>query len=156
MEHRVSATVGASPAAVYQLFIDIERWPDLSASTRSVRRLDSGPLRVGSEAVVKQPRLPSARWRVTELDPDRSFVWETRSGGVTTVGDHRVEPDGTGSTITITLRTHGPLAGVVDLLVNGVARRHVAMELEGFRSAAAAAAPPTPPTPPAPPASAAG
>ena len=156
MEHRVSATVGAPPAAVYQLFIDIERWPDLSPSTRSVRRLDSGPLRVGTVAIVKQPRLPSARWRVTELEPDRSFVWETRAGGVTTVGDHRVEPDGSGSKITITLRTHGPLAGVVDLLVSGVARRHVAMELEGFRSAAERAAPPAPSGPPAPPAPSAG
>jgi uncharacterized membrane protein len=159
MEHRVSATVGASPAAVYQLFIDIERWPELSDSTRSVRRLDTGPLRVGSEAILKQPGLPSARWRVTELDPDRAFVWETKNGGVTTIGDHRVEPDGAGSTITITLRTRGPLAPVVDLLVAGAARRHVAMELEGFRAAADAAAPPaagppaappaTPPTPPA-------
>jgi uncharacterized membrane protein len=152
MEHRVSATVSVPPAVVYGLFIDIERWPELSESTRSVRRLDSGPLRVGSEAILKQPSLPSARWRVTELEPDRSFVWETRNGGVTTVGDHRVEPDGPGSKITITLRTHGPLAGVVDLLVAGVARRHVAMELEGFRSAADAAGPPPPAAPPTPPA----
>ena len=147
MEHRVSATVGAPPAVVYRLFIDIERWPELSQSTRSVRRLDSGPLRVGSEAVLKQPRLPSARWRVTELEADRSFVWETTSGGVTTVGDHRVEPNGDGSTITITLRTRGPLAPVADLFVAGLARRHVAMELEGFRSAADAAAPPASPPP---------
>jgi uncharacterized membrane protein len=153
MEHRVSATVGAPPAAVYRLFIDVERWPQLSPSTRAVRRLDSGPIRVGSEAILKQPRLPPARWRVTELSPDRAFVWETRGGGVTTVGDHRVEPDGSGSKITIILRTHGPLAGVVDLLVRGIARRHVAMELEGFRAAADAAAPPVPPAPPAPPAS---
>ena len=144
MELRVTATVSAPPAAVYRLFIDVQRWPQLSPSTRSVRRLDSGPIQVGSEAIVKQPRLPSARWRVTELEPDRAFVWETSSGGVTTVGDHRVEPDGSGSKITIILRTHGPLAALVDPLVRGVARRHVAMELEGFR-AAAAAAPPAPP-----------
>lgn len=145
MELRVTATVGAPPAAVYRLFIDVERWPQLSPSTRSVRRLDSGSIRVGSEAILKQPRLPSARWRVTELEPDRAFVWETRSGGVTTVGDHRVEPDGSGSKITIILRTRGPLAAVVDLLVRGVAGRHVAMELEGFRAAADAAAPPSSP-----------
>jgi len=149
MEYHVTATAGAPPAQVYRLFIDIERWPELTQSVRSVRRLDDGPIRVGSEAVLKQPRLPSARWRVTEMEPDRSFVWETKSGGVTTVGDHRVEPDGPGSKITITLRTHGALAGVADLFVAGLARRHVAMELEGFRAAAAAAAPPAP-APPAP------
>jgi len=149
MEYRVTAITGAPPAQVYRLFTDVQRWPELTKSIRSVRRLDQGPIRVGSEAVVRQPGLPQARWRVTELEPDRSFVWETKNGGVTTVGDHRVEPDGPVSKITITLRTHGPLAGVIDLLMGRLARRHVDLELEGFRSAADTAAPPAPPTPPA-------
>jgi uncharacterized membrane protein len=149
MEHRVTATAGAPPAQVYQLFIDVERWPDLTQSMRSVRRLDDGPIRVGSEAMVSQPRLPSSRWRVTELEPDRRFTWETSAGGVTTVGDHLVEPDGSGSRITLILRMHGPLSGVMGLLMGGIARRYAAMELEGFRSAADTAAPPAPPAPPA-------
>jgi len=152
MEYRVTATAGAPPAQVYRLFIDVERWPELTQSIRSVRRLDEGPIRVGSEAMVSQPRLPSSRWRVTDVEPDRRFTWETSAGGVTTVGDHVVEPDGMGSRITLTLRLHGPLSGVMGLLMGGIARRHVAMELEGFRSAADSSAPPAPPTPPAPPA----
>ena len=139
MEYRVTATAGAPPAQVYRLFIDVERWPELTQSIRSVRRLDSGPIRVGSEAIVKQPGLPQARWRVTEMDPDRSFTWETKNGGVTTVGDHRVEPTATGSTITLTLYIRGPLAGLAALLFGRRAKRSVSMELEGFRAAADAA-----------------
>jgi uncharacterized membrane protein len=142
MEYRVTATAGAPPAQVYRWFIDVERWPELTRSMRSVRRLDGGPIRVGSEAMVRQPRLPSSRWRVTELEPDRRFTWETRAGGVTTVGDHLVEPDGPGSTIILTLRMRGPLSGVMALLMGGIARRYASMELEGFRSAADTAAPP--------------
>ena len=134
---------------MYRLFIDVERWPELTSSMRSVRRLDDDPIRVGSEAMVSQPRLPSSRWRVTELEPDRRFTWETNAGGVTTVGDHLVEPDGSGSRITLTLRLHGPLSGVMGVLMGGIARRYTAMELEGFRSAADTAAPPAPPAPPA-------
>ena len=150
MEYRITATAGAPPAQVYRLFIDVERWPELTQSMRSVRRLDSGPIRVGSEAVVRQPRLPSARWRVTELEPDRRFTWETSAGGVTSVGDHLVEPDGAGSRITLILGMRGPLSGVMGLLMGGLARRYASMELEGFRSAADTAAPPAPPAPPAP------
>ena len=152
MEYRVTATAGASPAQVYRLFIDVERWPELTPSMRSVRRLDDGPIRVGSEATVSQPRLPSARWRVTELTADRRFTWQTSAGGVTTVGDHLVEPDGTGSLITLTVSLRGPLSGVMGLLMGGIARRYAAMELEGFRVAAdavASSAPPGPSTPPA-------
>jgi uncharacterized membrane protein len=145
MEYRVTATAGAPAAQVYRLFIDVERWPELTQSMRSVRRLDGGPIRVGSEATVRQPRLPSSRWRVTELEPDRRFTWETSAGGVTTVADHLVEPNGPGSTITLTLRMHGPLSGVMALLMGGIARRYASMELEGFRSAADTVAPPTPP-----------
>jgi hypothetical protein len=104
---------------------------------------------VGSEAKVSQPRLPAARWRVTELAPDRRFTWQTSAGGVTTVGDHLVEPDGAGSRITLILSLRGPLSGVMGLLMGGIARRYAAMELEGFRVAADAAGPPEPPAPPA-------
>ena len=136
MEYRVTATAGAPPAQVYRLFIDVERWPELTQSMRSVRRLDGGPIQVGSQAMVRQPRLPSSRWRVTALEPDRRFTWETTAGGVTTVGDHRVEPDGAGSRITLTVSMHGPLSGVMGPLMGGIARRYASMELEGFRAAA--------------------
>jgi uncharacterized membrane protein len=141
MKHQVTATVGAPPAEVWRLFADVERWPEMTRSMREVRRMDTGPLRVGSEAIVKQPGLPRARWRVTEIEPDRSFTWETSAGGVTTAGGHLVEPNGRGSKITLTLCQHGPLAGVAGLLLGRRARRYVSMELEGFRAASESASP---------------
>ena len=57
--------------------------------------------------MVKQPGLPRARWRVTEMEPGHSFIWETVSAGVTTVGRHFVTADGQGSQITLTLRLEG-------------------------------------------------
>jgi hypothetical protein len=77
VEHRVTAIAEASAEEVWRLFVDVERWPEMTRSMREVRRVDSGTLRVGSEAIVRQPRLPRARWRVTALEPGRSFTWET-------------------------------------------------------------------------------
>lgn len=134
----MTTTVSAPPEDVWRLFVDVERWPQLSASMREVRRLDTGPLRVGSEAIVRQPRLPRTRWRVTELRPGRSFTWETTAGGMTTAGGHVVEEGAEGSVITLSLHEHGPLAPLMNALIGGLSRRYLSMEMEGFRRAAEA------------------
>lgn len=132
----MTTTVTAPPDEVWRLFTDLDRWPQMNQSITALRRLDSGPLKIGSEAVIRQPPLPPARWRVTELDPGRSFTWETTSPGVTGVGAHLVEADGQGSVITLTLRMHGPLARLVHLLTGKLTQRNLMMELDGFRRAA--------------------
>jgi uncharacterized membrane protein len=136
MEHRVTATVAAPTDAVWRLFIDIERWPEMTASVLEVRRTDSGPVQVGSEAIVRQPGLIRARWRVTEIEPGRSFVWETKVAGVTAVGGHLVEQDGDHAVITLTLRQHGPLAPLLAALTSRMTKKNIALELEGFRRTA--------------------
>jgi uncharacterized membrane protein len=105
----VTTAAAASPEQVWALFVDLERWPQMTGSISAARRVDEGPLHVGSEAIIEQPRLPKARWRVTELEPGHSFTWETSAPGITTVGGHIVDPDGQGSRITLTLRMHGQI-----------------------------------------------
>lgn len=131
----MTTTVSAPPESVWRLFTDLDRWPEMNQSIAELRRLDSGPLKIGTEAVIRQPPLPPARWRVTQLDPGRGFTWETRSPGVTAVGGHLVEPDGQGSVITLTLDLRGPLAPLMRLFAGKLSRRNLTMELEGFRRA---------------------
>jgi uncharacterized membrane protein len=136
MEHHVTTAADASPAQVWALFVDMERWPEMTKSISAARRVDEGPLHVGSEATIEQPRLPKACWRVTELEPGHSFTWETSARGLTTVGGHIVDADGLGSRITLTLRMHGPLARMLYALTSRLSRRYLTMEMEGFRRAA--------------------
>jgi uncharacterized membrane protein len=136
MERLFTTQVDAPTEDVWRLFVDVERWPELTESIREVSRVDSGPLRVGSEALIKQPGLARARWKVTELDPGRSFTWETASAGVTSVGAHVVEPRETGATITLSLRQSGPMARLVGWVLGSRINRYLSMELEGFRRGA--------------------
>jgi carbon monoxide dehydrogenase subunit G len=128
--------VQAPAERVWALTEDIESWPRLTPTMRRVERLDDGPLRVGSTATVTQPRLRPARWRVTELEPPRRFVWETETLGTRIVAGHHVEPAGEGCRNTLTLDVTGRGATVLGGLAGRALRSALATENDGFRRAA--------------------
>jgi hypothetical protein len=113
---------------------DIERWPESTASVTEVRRLDSGPLRRGSRARVKQPKLPVLVWTVTELEPLSQFTWSTTTPEVTTIARHVLTPGpASGVTATLSIERTGLLAWLTDLFYAGMTRRYLTMEIEGLK-----------------------
>jgi carbon monoxide dehydrogenase subunit G len=139
MKFEITVPIRATPAAVWPLLIDVEPWPELTPSMDDVRRLDSGPFRVGSEAAIKQPRLPGMRWRVTAMDPGRSFTWVVKSPGLATAATHTIVETEDGTALTLGIEQTGFLAGVARVLYGGLTRRYVQQEADGFRREAEAA-----------------
>ena len=129
-----SINVNTPPERVWAVLIDIERWPEWTESMKSVERLDSGEFGVGSKAKLKIRRSPSANvWTVTALTPNRSFTWETNSGGVKGVATHVIEPDGNGSKVMLTVDLSGPVAALFGWFVGTPSRQNVEMEAEGLK-----------------------
>jgi hypothetical protein len=90
MHFTISIDIDADADRVWATMIDIERWPEWTASVTSVNRLDSGPFGQDSRARVAQPRLPAAVWQVTRFEPNAAFAWVSKRGGVRTEGFHGV------------------------------------------------------------------
>jgi len=107
--------IAAAPARVWAVMSDIERWHEWTASITSVRRLDDGPMRVGSKAHVKQPKLAGSVFEVTTWTPERGFDWVTRSPGIKGLGRHLIEPCAGGSRVTLSVTFSGPLTGLIAL-----------------------------------------
>jgi uncharacterized protein YndB with AHSA1/START domain len=137
MHTEVTFSVDAPAERVWAILSDVERWPTWTASMQEVRL--EGPLAVGTVARIRQPKLPSTTWTVTEVVPGRSFSWESRARGSLAVGEHEITPTGDSSCdVRLMLDQTGPLGTVVGVLYRGLTRRYVQMEADGLTAAATA------------------
>jgi uncharacterized membrane protein len=125
--------IAAPPAQVWAIMRAIERWHEWTASIRSVERLDGGPIRTGSRARVRQPRLPAAVWEVTDWVEDKGFTWVSRAPGVRVTGDHQVAPHGSGTRATLAIHYEGPLAPILVWFTRAVNDRYLALEAAGLK-----------------------
>ncbi|MCZ7438946.1 SRPBCC family protein [Micromonospora sp. WMMC241] len=126
--------IAADVERVWAVQTDVEHWPEWTPSVTAARRLEPGPLVLGSTARLTQPRLRPAVWRVTEIDPPHAFVWESASPGVRSRGEHRLVPLGDGRTrAELVLTQTGPLAGLVGLFGGATMRRYLRQEADGLR-----------------------
>ena len=140
MSYQHSVTIDAPADIVWANLIDVEHWPQATASIHSVQLLDDRPFGPGSRARVKQPKLPTVVWTVTDFQPQREFTWMVASPGVTTVARHAMAPAGEDSwTVTLSIERHGLLAGLLDLLTDRITRTYVDMEAAGLKRVCEAA-----------------
>lgn len=133
---RVVVDIAAPPERVWPVIRDVERWHEWTASITGVTRLDEGPLRHGSKALVRQPKLPASTFEVTRLEENRGFTWETTSPGLRGAGHHWIESidAGRGSRVTLGVDFSGPLAPIVALFYGGLTQRYIEMEAAGLKT----------------------
>jgi uncharacterized membrane protein len=133
-DFHIDVEIEAAPAVVWAVMRDVERWPEWTPTVTSVRLADSGPLMVGSRAIIHQPKLPPAKWRVTELDDARkTFTWASRGPGVEVIARHWVEARGSGIRATLSLRFSGVLGGLLGQVTHGLNNRYLALEAQGLK-----------------------
>ena len=137
MEARTDIDVAAPPDRVWEVLVDVERWPEWTDSVTSVRPLDPGPLAVGSRVEISQPRIPTGAYTVTALDPGSAFTWEQRQPGSTVSAHHECIPlpDG-GTRVELRVVMGGALGGVVGRLYRRLTERYLAMEAAGLKARA--------------------
>jgi uncharacterized membrane protein len=139
-DFQIEVEIQAPPEVVWAVMRDVEHWPEWTPTVTSIRLLDPGPLRVGSRAIIRQPKLPPAKWRVTELDDEASrFTWISSGPGVRVIARHWVEPCAAGSRATLSLRFSGILAGLFARLTRGLNDRYLALEAKGLKQRSEAA-----------------
>jgi hypothetical protein len=133
MDFDISVDIAAPPDVVWSVMSDPERWHEWTASVRSIRLLDQGPLRIGSRALIRQPRFPPALWKVAELDAGRSFTWQTGAPGMWVYGRHSVAPAPGGSRASLHLHYDGVVGRLLARMTRGITNRYLRLEAAGLK-----------------------
>jgi hypothetical protein len=129
----VSIDIAAPAERVAAVMKDTDRWPEWTPTVNWIRRLDSGDFRVGSRAIISQPKFPPAFWKVTRIEP-LGFVWVSVAPGMRVVAHHYVEPGGPNSRATLSLEFHGLLGPWFGRMTAGINQRYLDLEANGLKN----------------------
>jgi len=129
----IAVDIAAPPARVAAVMLDVERWHEWTASIRRVTILGGGPLAPGKRAFVRQPGVPPAFWKVTELDPMRGFTWTSYAPGLLVVGRHYAEATPGGSRATLSLDYTGFFGPLMARLTLGLNDKYLGLEGAGLK-----------------------
>lgn len=133
MNHEVRIDIDAPAEIVWATLIDVGRWPEWTASVRSVELLDSA-LAPGARVRIRQPKFPPLVWTVTDFEPGTSFAWQTRSPGSDAVARHTVIDNGDRTSAAVLSVTQtGVIGTVVAFGVRPLTKRYVALEAAGLK-----------------------
>jgi len=130
----ISTDIDAPAERAWQVMSDTERWHEWTPSVTSVTRLGGAPFAVGSRVMIRQPKFPPALWKLTAIEPGRSFTWVSVAPGLRVVGHHQVEPTAAGSRATLSLDLQGLFGGVFGRMTKDITERYLAFEARGLKA----------------------
>jgi uncharacterized membrane protein len=130
-----SIEIDAPAQLVWEVFSDVERWPEWTPSVTSLVGRDGTKLAVGKRFSIKQPGLSKLVWRVTDIDPGLSWTWVQRAPGAFASARHDViaQPDGR-TLVRQQLDQRGVLGSLVARLMVNKTKRFLQLEAEGLKS----------------------
>jgi uncharacterized membrane protein len=129
-----SIEIDATASLVWDVFSDVEHWPEWTASVTQLVGLDGPGIAVGKRFQIKQPKLPTLVWEVTDVDPGASWTWVQRSPGGSTIAHHTLTPVSEGRTLVRQALDQQGLAGaIVGRLMRRTTQRYLKMEAQGLK-----------------------
>jgi len=130
-----SVAIDAPASIVWDLYADVERWPEWTASVERIVALDGPGIEIGKRFEIKQPRLPKLVWEVTDVDPGVSWRWQQRSLGATAVATHEVTATDAATTVVHQqIEQRGPIGAATGVLMRRLTKRYLELESQGLKA----------------------
>jgi uncharacterized membrane protein len=129
-----SIEIDAPASVVWDVTVDVERWPEWTESVERVVPLSGPAIEVGKRFKVSQPRMPTLVWEVTDVQPGVSWAWHQRSPGGTTLATHQLEPQGSDRTLVrLRIEQRGPVGRAFGIFTRRMTKRYLDLEARGLK-----------------------
>jgi uncharacterized membrane protein len=130
-----SIEIDAPLRLVWDVFSNVEHWPDWTASVTSLVGQDGSALAVGRGFAIKQPGMQKLTWKVTDIEPGTSWTWVQRSPGVNVIARHYVTArPGGGTLVRQELDQRGFLGALVGRMMVKKTKRFLELEAQGLKA----------------------
>ena len=131
-----SIEIDAPAATVWDVFVDVERWSEWTASIDRIVALDGPGIEVGRRFEIKQPRLPAAgvggdRGRARRVLDLAAAVARRHHAGH--ARGHRPQ-DGGRTLVRQRIDQRGPIGVTVGALMRRLTRRYLDLEGHGLKA----------------------
>ena len=108
MAFTTSVEIDTPHSRVWDILVEVERWPEWTDSMTQIELWDGADFALGTRVRIRQPRLPAVVWTVTEFEPGIRFRWKAPSFGGTILARHSLEPQPSGrTTVVLTTSSRG-------------------------------------------------
>jgi uncharacterized membrane protein len=126
--------IDAPARVVWDVFSDVERWPEWTASVTDLVTLDGPGIAAGKRFEIKQPRMPKLVWEVADVEPGRSWTWVQRSPGGLTKASHDIQALSDRRTrVRQQIEQGGPVGALVGWVIRPITRRYLDWEAAGLK-----------------------
>ena len=130
-----SIEIDAPAQLVWEVFSDVERWPDWTASVTSLVGRDGPTWLSANRFSIKQPGMSKLIWKVTEIDPGLSWTWVQRSpGSLVTARHHVIAQPGGRTLVRQQLEQRGVLGALVGRMMLKKTKRFLELEAQGLKA----------------------
>lgn len=110
----VERSTAASPAALWAVMSDLDRWGERLPTVDAVRALDAGkPAGIDARYEVRQPGFPKAIYTITDWRPDSGFTWVATGPGMRATATHEIIAAQGATTLKLGVAWSGPVGRLV-------------------------------------------
>lgn len=137
--YTTSVDIEAPADLVWTLLSDVLSWPQRLPTVTSVAPLGNATLAPGARFHVVQPKVRPATWEVTSVERGRSFIWQSRSFGLTMIANHVIDPAGNSRCrLRLDFAFAGVLGRLAAIFAGALAQRYIVIEGQTFKDLAEA------------------